>query len=164
MQNEGCKCDVFYSTGNCAEGTGQCECRPEYQSPSCDSCSFGHFGYPDCRKCECNLNGTEGYQCEGPCSCKPNFGGNFCEHCADGFYGELCTSCACDPTGSLNSVCDLTMGQCSCKPQFDGKHCERCKDGYFSYPACQCESHKMISFEIIFRELLNKFHYSLYRL
>jgi laminin, alpha 3/5 len=85
-----CNCDHFYSTGNCAEETGHCECRIEFQAPNCDSCAEGYFGYPNCRPCECNLNGTEGYHCEatdGKCPCKPNFGGNFCKECAPGYYG-----------------------------------------------------------------------------
>lgn len=85
----GCNCDVFYSTGNCAEGTGKCECREEFQEPNCDSCSFGYFDYPNCKPCECFLNGTRGYHCEahgGACPCKPNYSGKFCKECADGYY------------------------------------------------------------------------------
>lgn len=59
-----CHCDYFYSTGNCDEGTGHCQCRAEFQAPNCDSCAEGYFGYPNCRPCECNLNGTLGYHCE----------------------------------------------------------------------------------------------------
>lgn len=60
----GCDCEEFYSTGNCAEETGQCECRPQFLAPHCDDCSEGYFGYPNCRPCECNLNGTRDYICE----------------------------------------------------------------------------------------------------
>lgn len=59
-----CDCDYHYSTGNCAESTGQCECRKEFQSPHCDSCSYGYYDYPDCKPCICNLNGTDGDYCE----------------------------------------------------------------------------------------------------
>ena len=84
-----CNCDYFYSTGNCEEGSGRCECRKEFQSPDCDSCSEGHFGYPNCRPCECYSNGTIGNHCEateGKCPCKENFGGDFCKECAPGYY------------------------------------------------------------------------------
>uniref|UniRef100_A0A1B0DI91 Uncharacterized protein n=1 Tax=Phlebotomus papatasi TaxID=29031 RepID=A0A1B0DI91_PHLPP len=76
-----CNCHYHYSTGNCEEETGRCECRKEFQPPNCDSCSYGHFGYPDCKPCTCNLNGTNGYACEphgGKCPCKPNFDGDYC--------------------------------------------------------------------------------------
>lgn len=84
-----CSCDYFYSTGNCAEGTGNCECRPEFTPPDCLSCNFGYFGYPDCRPCECNLNGTAGYYCEakgGQCPCKSNYDGVYCDKCAERYY------------------------------------------------------------------------------
>lgn len=142
MYPVGCDCDRTNSTGNCEEGTGRCECKPEYQAPDCLSCSFGHFGYPNCRPCECNINGTDGYYCEssnGKCPCKDNFAGDFCKRCADGFYGPECLPCKCDLTGSSNDVCDLVSGQCSCRPRFDGVHCDRCKDGYFNYPECTCK-------------------------
>ena len=89
VQFSACQCDVFYSTGNCAEGSGQCECRPEYLSPNCDQCSFGYYGYPECRPCDCHLNGTRDNVCEvggGQCPCKYNYAGNNCDRCAPGFF------------------------------------------------------------------------------
>ena len=84
-----CECDVFYSTGNCAEGSGQCECRPEYLSPNCDQCSLGFYGYPQCRPCDCHVNGTRDRVCEvggGQCPCKYNYAGNNCDQCAEGYF------------------------------------------------------------------------------
>ena len=31
-----CECDNKYSTGNCAQTTGQCECKPQYAGKTCD--------------------------------------------------------------------------------------------------------------------------------
>lgn len=84
-----CQCDEFFSTGNCAEGSGQCECRPQYLSPLCDQCSFGYYGYPQCKPCDCNINGTRDQICEvggGQCPCKYNYAGNNCDECAEGYY------------------------------------------------------------------------------
>lgn len=84
-----CNCDNYYSTGNCAEGSGQCECKPQFQAPHCDSCSFGYYDYPLCKPCDCHLNGTRDLQCEakdGQCPCRHNYGGKFCKECADTFF------------------------------------------------------------------------------
>ena len=84
-----CECNYFYSTGNCAEGSGKCECKKEFTEPDCDSCSFGYFDYPNCKPCECHVNGTRGFHCEadgGQCPCKPNYSGKFCDSCSEGFY------------------------------------------------------------------------------
>ncbi|XP_058060994.1 laminin subunit alpha [Anopheles bellator] len=135
-----CDCDHFYSTGNCEEETGRCECRVEFQPPNCDSCSFGHFGYPNCRPCECNLNATIGYYCEavnGACPCKHNFDGPHCKQCAKKYYDfPNCEYCNCNPNGSIDDVCDDVSGQCHCKPNFSGRLCDTCKHGFYKYPDC----------------------------
>ena len=54
------------------------------------SCSIGYFGYPYCRECECNVNGTRDQVCEvggGQCPCKTNYEGSNCDRCAYGYYG-----------------------------------------------------------------------------
>ncbi|XP_050097931.1 laminin subunit alpha isoform X1 [Anopheles aquasalis] len=137
---EACNCDHFYSTGNCEEETGRCECRVEFQPPYCDSCSYGHFGYPNCRPCECNLNATVGYYCEavnGACPCKPNFDGAQCKQCAKEYYQfPSCEPCECNMNGAIDRVCNEESGQCKCKPNFSGRVCESCKNGFYSYPEC----------------------------
>ncbi|XP_053667229.1 laminin subunit alpha [Anopheles marshallii] len=135
-----CDCNHFYSTGNCEEETGRCECRAEFEPPLCDSCSYGHFGYPNCRQCECNLNGTIGYYCEavdGTCPCKHNFDGPHCKQCAKEYYGfPDCDPCDCNMHGSVDRVCDEGSGQCQCRPNFAGRLCDTCKDGFYRYPDC----------------------------
>ncbi|KAJ8973563.1 hypothetical protein NQ317_009587 [Molorchus minor] len=84
-----CHCNYFYSTGNCAEGSGRCECRKEFTPPDCNSCSFGYYDYPNCKPCECYMNGTINLQCsatDGNCTCLPNFGGKYCKECAPGNF------------------------------------------------------------------------------
>lgn len=68
-----CQCDLQFSTGNCYDGSGVCECRRNYQEPNCDKCSYGYFGFPECQECHCYPNGTLNNICElttGQCPCK----------------------------------------------------------------------------------------------
>ncbi|KAB0790802.1 hypothetical protein PPYR_15312 [Photinus pyralis] len=135
-----CDCNFFYSTGNCKEGTGQCECRKEYTPPRCDSCRFGYYNYPDCKPCDCYLNGTETSQCEarnGECLCKYNYGGKYCKQCADQYYNfPDCQPCECNTLGSISAVCNHTNGNCTCKTNYGGKQCDQCRNGYYGYPSC----------------------------
>ncbi|CAG9771124.1 unnamed protein product [Ceutorhynchus assimilis] len=135
-----CQCDYFFATGNCAEGSGRCECRKEFTPPNCDSCSFGYYDYPNCKQCECFINGTINQQCapyDGSCACKENFGGKDCKECAPGYYNfPECKSCRCDAVGSDSVSCDQESGNCTCKVQYSGGKCDQCQDGYFEYPKC----------------------------
>ncbi|XP_070555377.1 laminin subunit alpha-like [Ptychodera flava] len=142
-----CDCDYFYSTGSCAEETGQCECRPEYAGVNCDRCADGYYGYPACRPCDCHRNGTRDGVCQvggGQCPCKPNYVGLNCDRCAPGYYNfPECVPCACERIGSRDMTCDPESGQCQCRSNYGGRACEECQDGYYSYPACQgcfCDS------------------------
>ena len=57
-----------------------------------------------------------------------------------------CTSCLCNPTGSLNSVCNPSNGSCTCKLNSMGKNCNQCKSGFYGFSSsfpnaclkCQC--------------------------
>ncbi|KAL7292410.1 hypothetical protein TKK_0013999 [Trichogramma kaykai] len=142
-----CNCNFSNSTGNCFDGDGKCECSKEYTAPNCDSCSYGYYGFPNCRPCDCVLNATDGDQCEainGVCSCKENFAGHYCDICAEEYYGfPDCFACECNPTGSLNNVCDVISGNCTCKNNYGGRKCDMCEDGYYNYPHCtycQCDN------------------------
>ncbi|XP_046433556.1 laminin subunit alpha [Neodiprion fabricii] len=136
-----CNCDLSFSTGNCAEGSGKCECRPEYVAPDCTECSYGYFGYPKCRPCECHLKGTDGYHCEatdGHCPCKENYAGHYCNLCAEGYYNfPDCLPCGCNDLGATDEFCDVTSGNCTCKNNYAGRACDVCENGYFNYPSCR---------------------------
>ncbi|CAK1588443.1 unnamed protein product [Parnassius mnemosyne] len=135
-----CNCDLHYSTGNCEEETGRCECRPEFNPPNCDSCAYGYFDYPNCKPCTCNLNGTEGDNCtptDGLCPCKYNYAGKSCEICEDGYYSPECKNCECNSVGSVSHVCDKETGNCTCKSKYSGRTCNQCEAGYYNYPTCK---------------------------
>ncbi|XP_026292152.1 laminin subunit alpha [Frankliniella occidentalis] len=135
-----CQCDDPRFTGNCAEGSGQCECKQNFTAPYCDSCNFGYYGYPECKQCECFINGTRGNMCEavgGQCQCKQAYGGRFCRECAQEYFGyPNCTACDCNRIGSQSSVCQTETGKCPCRSNFGGRQCDQCADGYHTYPDC----------------------------
>ncbi|CAH0382822.1 unnamed protein product [Bemisia tabaci] len=135
-----CQCGYFYATGNCAEGSGQCECRKEFQPPNCDSCSFGHYDYPNCKPCDCHPNGTVDSHCEatgGQCPCKSNYAGKFCDKCAEGFYNfPECLPCGCNVAGAQTDICDPETGNCPCVSSFGGRTCDQCNNGYYGFPGC----------------------------
>ncbi|CAL4059747.1 unnamed protein product, partial [Meganyctiphanes norvegica] len=146
-----CQCNYFYSTGNCAEGSGQCECKPNFLPPFCDQCNDGYYDHPTCKPCDCHREGTVGGICQvggGQCPCKDNFAGLNCDRCAQGYYNfPECLPCECDYTGTLDtSTCDVVTGQCLCKNEFGGQNCDRCQHGYWNYPSnstcefCNCDS------------------------
>lgn len=116
----------------------------------------GYFHPPECRPCECNVNGTVAGQClvnlwplfsaqqnkfpssqpdpgAGQCPCKEGFAGKFCEKCAPGFtnISAGCLPCGCDQSGASGTECDLESGQCACKSSFGGLKCDECSKGYF---------------------------------
>ncbi|GAB6025535.1 hypothetical protein CHUAL_011266 [Chamberlinius hualienensis] len=136
-----CVCDLQFSTGSCADETGRCECRPEFLPPYCTSCNLGYYGYPNCRPCDCNVNGTRDTVCEvggGQCPCKPNYTGKNCDQCARDYYGfPDCLPCSCNPTGSSSTTCEPTNGQCVCRSHFGGRSCGECDHGFYDYPECK---------------------------
>uniref|UniRef100_A0A8R1I6V3 Laminin-like protein epi-1 n=2 Tax=Caenorhabditis japonica TaxID=281687 RepID=A0A8R1I6V3_CAEJA len=141
-----CDCDPDKHTGSCAEETGKCECQARFVGENCDQCAPGYYDPPECKPCECHVNGTVGDVClpeGGQCPCKPGFGGTFCETCAAGFTNVTagCQNCVCDPTGSEHSNCSAATGQCECKPAYAGLSCDKCQVGYFgeSCTFCNCD-------------------------
>ncbi|KAM4691986.1 laminin subunit alpha-5 [Rhinophrynus dorsalis] len=88
----------------CDVETGQCTCKPNIMGRRCEKCAPGFYGYPDCRPCNCNREGTEASICDsvsGQCHCKENVEGLTCDHCRLGtFYLDAgnpkgCTRCFC---------------------------------------------------------------------
>lgn len=75
-----CNCSEFGTVNlQCDQKSGKCDCKIGYKTPKCDKCSFGYYGYPNCKKCSCNTKGTEGKDCnkdlcqcddDGSCNCK----------------------------------------------------------------------------------------------
>ncbi|CAH0393867.1 unnamed protein product [Bemisia tabaci] len=143
---EACQCSYFYATGNCAEGSGQYECRKEFQPPNCDSCSFGHNDYPNCKPCDCHPNGTVDSHCEAEGEQRPsqyNYAGKFCDKCREGFYNfpeclpckcdaagaqtDICdpeTGCSCDQKGTVAEICEKNLGKCLCAEGYEGDRCD----------------------------------------
>ncbi|XP_042212496.1 laminin subunit alpha-like isoform X1 [Homarus americanus] len=135
-----CNCNEFFSTGNCATGTGQCECRLEFLPPYCDECNDGYYDYPNCKPCDCHRSGTIGGICEvggGQCPCKDNYEGLNCNRCAPNYYNfPDCLPCNCSDIGSLDYNCNAETGQCNCQNEFGGQICDRCEHGFYDYPTC----------------------------
>lgn len=78
------------SHGSCAKTTGACACTPGYQGTSCDTCSTGYSGYPNCvpNKCAAKVKPCNGHgvcqPASGSCSCAAGFDGDACDKCLPG--------------------------------------------------------------------------------
>uniref|UniRef100_A0A670IES8 Laminin subunit alpha 3 n=1 Tax=Podarcis muralis TaxID=64176 RepID=A0A670IES8_PODMU len=105
---EGCNCSRkgIINPGNaeCDKIVGQCKCRIGITGRRCDRCASGSYGFPNCKPCECNREGTEPDVCHpqtGVCLCKENVEGIQCDMCRPGsFYLDSanpkgCTNCFC---------------------------------------------------------------------
>ncbi|VDP12271.1 unnamed protein product [Onchocerca flexuosa] len=126
---------------DCEDETARCICKPQFTGVNCDRCAPGHYSPPECKPCDCFLNGTLDDTClpvNGHCPCKNNYGGIFCQVCAPGYTNLTigCISCKCDERGSLHNNCNESTSQCMCKTNFAGLRCDSCADGYFG-PLCE---------------------------
>ncbi|KAG8442191.1 hypothetical protein GDO86_011115 [Hymenochirus boettgeri] len=105
---EGCNCSTLGTVqpepAQCNGISGQCICKPRISGRQCDHCSLGHFRFPHCFPCDCNLDGTKPEICSshtGACMCKENVSGLKCDSCRSGSFHlnsknpRGCTACFC---------------------------------------------------------------------
>lgn len=76
-----CHCDLQGSVSPlCDEVTGQCDCRPDVSGQRCDHCGAGFWGFPFCRRCDCNGLSDDCDVQTGECrSCRLNAAGPRCD-------------------------------------------------------------------------------------
>ncbi|XP_066923568.1 usherin-like [Clytia hemisphaerica] len=158
-----CSCDskgTVGNTGQCDQQSGLCTCKKLVTGRSCNLCQVGTYGLSavkvdGCTRCDCDPKGTvsgdktpkDQLVCTstGQCSCLSNVDGQKCDRCITGYYwnpnGLGCLACACDPQGSLSSLCSST-GQCQCRTSdgLTGLRCNECQSGYYGYSNGRCLS------------------------
>ena len=139
-----CSCDAEGSTSQvCNMTTGECDCQPNVQGLTCDSCTFGHHNLTatGCSDCNCSQFSTS-VQCsdQGLCSCLPGVGGATCNRCLPGYYNishDGCIPCDCSSVGvhSSSNDCDSTTGQCPCIGNTVSRDCSQCPDDHYETSA-----------------------------
>lgn len=104
---EECQCSSLgVHNGNlqCDLLNGKCDCKENIVGRQCDSCKPGHYQFPYCDKCECDLRGTNEDICDqvtAECHCKANVQGVTCDTCREGTFNlqsvneKGCTECFC---------------------------------------------------------------------
>lgn len=94
---EECLCNpngTISRIGFCDSATGQCNCKPNVQGRTCNTCrrntylldSANLFG---CIDCDCDIGGAVNAECDkktGQCMCKPRIKGRKCSETIDGNY------------------------------------------------------------------------------
>ncbi|XP_068120602.1 laminin subunit alpha-5 [Hyperolius riggenbachi] len=96
---QGCKrCECGSGTingvGECQQVTGQCFCKPNICSGSCNKCKDGYYNlkpdtYFGCQGCQCDIGGSVGLACNartGECQCRENLEGPQCNRPTTGYY------------------------------------------------------------------------------
>uniref|UniRef100_A0A8D0FZI3 Laminin subunit beta 2 n=1 Tax=Strix occidentalis caurina TaxID=311401 RepID=A0A8D0FZI3_STROC len=140
----------------CDRRTGRClRCLYNTAGPHCAECQPGYYGDAtrhSCRRCSCNMLGTDTSTCgpqqcqcdgrSGQCHCLPHVEGQSCDHCSPNFWnlgsGQGCQPCACHPQHALTPACNQFTGQCSCRPGFGGRTCADCQEDHWGDPRQQC--------------------------
>ncbi|NXI37250.1 LAMA1 protein, partial [Galbula dea] len=163
------QCQCEHNT--CGESCNKC-CPGYHQKPwrpgtisagnKCEKCNC-HNKAEDCyynqsiadQKRSMDIHGQ--YLGGGVClNCTQHTAGINCEMCADGYFrphkvspyeDHPCYPCACDPAGSISSICvkdenhsgserGAWPGQCHCREGYAGEKCDQCAFGYRGYPRC----------------------------
>jgi len=76
-----CNCHAIGARDNfCDVETGQCLCVPFVHRRICEECRPGYYGFPYCRKCDCNDNAETCDNLTGECyNCQNYTAGAHCE-------------------------------------------------------------------------------------
>ncbi|XP_006825989.1 laminin subunit beta-1-like [Saccoglossus kowalevskii] len=160
-QNCSCNGNIDPSVpGNCDARTGEClRCLYNTEGTYCENCKPGFYGdalNKDCKKCVCNILGTDRSVCDnmnncgicdsntGQCPCLPNVEGRNCDRCTDDYWklasGTGCELCNCCSYGSVSSQCNEFDGQCQCRPGFGGRQCCDCEADFWGDPLVECKA------------------------
>lgn len=95
-------------------------CKPNVIDRSCDKCKPGHWRFPQCQECACDLRGTTLDICDpetSVCLCKQNVHGQACDLCKEGKFHisesnpKGCTECFCFGKSSRCSSSNLYLSQ-----------------------------------------------------
>ncbi|XP_039610679.1 laminin subunit alpha-3-like isoform X3 [Polypterus senegalus] len=84
-----CQCDVkgtISGVGECQQKNGECFCKPNICSHTCNACRDGYFhlektNYFGCQGCECDIGGSASLACDersGVCQCRKHIVGRTC--------------------------------------------------------------------------------------
>uniref|UniRef100_A0A8C7YL48 Laminin subunit beta-1 n=1 Tax=Oryzias sinensis TaxID=183150 RepID=A0A8C7YL48_9TELE len=160
-----CNCHPDGSSSHqCDPLTGQCSCRQGAIGRQCSDCQPGQWGFPSCKRCQCNGHADLCAPQTGECRAgRDNAAGHQCERCKNGFYGnpvlgsgEHCQPCQCPGNPGSNhfnghschSDYSANLIICNCNQGYTGSRCDQCAPGYYGNPEqpggqclpCQCNN------------------------
>ena len=93
--NGNLQCDLF---------DGTCSCKSNVVGRQCNKCKSGHYRFPYCERCNCDIQGTRPDICDqdsAECYCKDNVEGYRCDSCKVGMFNlqenneKGCSECFC---------------------------------------------------------------------